>query len=82
MLSQLLFVISLILLTHILRTDNPGYESPTGETVNHLLFMDDHKLYSKIEKALDSLIKIAKTLEYKLGLRNVCDKKVENIQTR
>ena len=44
--------------------------------------MDDYKLYSKIEKALDSLIKIAKTLEYKLGLRNVCDKKVENIQTR
>ena len=52
----LLFVIAPIPLTHILRTTNPGYELRTGETINHLLFMDDIKLYSKSEKALDSLI--------------------------
>ena len=55
-LSPLLFVIALIPLTHIMRTDNPGYEFRFGETINHLLFMDDLKLYSKSEKALNSLI--------------------------
>ena len=46
-LSPLLFVISLIPLTHILRTANPGYEFRTGEMINHLLFVDNLKLYSK-----------------------------------
>ena len=55
-LSPLLFVIALIPLTYILRTANPGYEFRTGENINHLLFMDILKLYSKSEKALDSLI--------------------------
>ena len=51
--SPLLFIIALIPLTHILKTANPGYEFRTGETINHLLFMDDLKLYSKSERALD-----------------------------
>ena len=55
-LSPLLFVIALIPLTYILRTANPGYEFRTGENIDHLLFMDILKLYSKSEKALDSLI--------------------------
>ena len=41
--------------THILRKVNPGYEFRTGEMINQLLFMDDLKLYSKNENALDSL---------------------------
>ena len=57
-LSHLLFVISLITLTHILRTANPRYEFRTGEMINHLLFMDDLKLYPKSERTLDSLIQI------------------------
>ena len=35
---------------------HPGYEFQTGETINHLLILDDLKLYSKSERALDSLI--------------------------
>ena len=40
-LSQLLFDIALMPLTNILRTANPEYEFQIGETINHLLFMDD-----------------------------------------
>ena len=49
-----MFVIALIPLTYILRIANPGYEFRTGETTNHLLFMDDLTLYLKSERALDS----------------------------
>ena len=49
-LPPLLFVVALIPLTHILRTANPGYELRTGEMINHLLFMNDLKLYSKSQK--------------------------------
>ena len=56
-LSPLLFVIILIPLIHILRKTSPGYEfSNSKEKINHLLFMDDLKLYSKTEKTLDSLV--------------------------
>ena len=55
-LSPLLFVIALIPLTHILRTANSGYQFRTGQTINHLPPMDDLNLYSKSERALDSLI--------------------------
>ena len=54
-LSPLLFVIALIPLTQLLGTANPGYEFRTGETINHLLFMNDLKLYSKSGRAPDSL---------------------------
>ena len=56
-LSPLLFVIILIPLTHILRKASPGYEfASSKEKINHLLYMDNLKLYSKTEKTLDSLI--------------------------
>ena len=56
-LSPLLFVIILIPLTHILRKASPGYEfASSKEKINHLLYMDDLKLYSKTEKTFDSLI--------------------------
>ena len=56
-LSPLLFVSAMIPLTHILRKSKHGYEfSGSGEKINHLLYMDDLKLYSKNEKELDSLI--------------------------
>ena len=58
--SPLLFIIALIPLTHILKTANPGYELRTGETINHLLFLDDLKLYSKSERALDPNIQTVK----------------------
>ena len=70
--SPLLFVIALIPLTHILGTANPGYEIQTGETINHLLFMDDFTLYSKSEKALDSLIQTVRI--FSIGMQFEIDK--------
>ena len=55
-LSTFLLVIALIPLRHILRTANLGYEFRTGEAINHLLLIDKLNLYSKSERAMDSLI--------------------------
>ena len=54
-LSPLVFVLTLILLNLILRKAKAAYEfSENKEKINHLLFMDDLKLYSRSEKGLDS----------------------------
>ena len=54
-LSPLVFVLALILLNLILRKEKAAYEfSESKEKINHLLFMDDLKLYSRSEKGLDS----------------------------
>ena len=55
-LSPLMFVLALIPLILILRKTKAAYEfSGSKEKINHLLFMDDLKLYSRSEKGLDSL---------------------------
>ena len=47
-LSPLVFVLALILLSLILRKAKAAYEfSESKEKINHLLFMDDLKLYSQ-----------------------------------
>ena len=56
-LSPLLFVLPLISLTMILRKMEAGYQFGTQwSSINHLLLMDDLKLYVKDEKQLDSLV--------------------------
>ena len=56
-LSPLVFVLALISLSLILRKAKAGYEfSGSKVKINHLLFMDDLKLYSRNEKELDSLV--------------------------
>ena len=53
----LVFVLALIPLSLILRKTKAAYEfSESKEKINHLLFMDDLKLYSRNEKRLDSLL--------------------------
>ena len=74
MISPLLFVIAPIPSTHILRTTNPGHELRTGETINHLLLMDDIKLYSKSQKALDSLIQTVRIFSDNIGMQFGFDK--------
>ena len=55
--SPLLFALCLLPLTHILRDAEPGYLFVSNrQKVNHLLFMDDLKLYASNEKSLQSLI--------------------------
>ena len=50
-LSRLVFVLALIPLSLILRKVKAAYEfSESKEKINHLLFMDDLKLYSRCEK--------------------------------
>lgn len=54
-LSPLLFVIIMIPLSMILKDEAKGFMfGNAGERVNHLLFMDDLKLYSSSEKELES----------------------------
>ena len=56
-LSPLVFVLALIPLSLILRKAKQVDEfSESKEKINHLLFMDDLKLYSWSEKGLDSLV--------------------------
>ena len=52
-----MFVLALIPLSLILRKTKAAFEfSESKEKINHLLFMDDLKLYSRIEKGLDLLV--------------------------
>ena len=52
-----MFVLTLIPLSLILRKAKAAYEfSESKERINHLLFMNDLKMYSRSEKGLDSLV--------------------------
>ena len=59
-LSPLLFVIGLIPLSHILRKLNAEYQIGKGQhkKINHLIFMDDLKLYENSEKETERLTNI------------------------
>ena len=55
-LSPLVFVLALVPLSLILRKGKSAYEfSESEEKINHILFMDDLKLYTRSDKGLDSL---------------------------
>ena len=57
-LSPLLFVLCMIPLSLILRKVTAGYEFKGKRAkINHLLFMDDLKLFGKTQDQIDSLIK-------------------------
>ena len=55
-LSPLLFGVCMIPLTQILRKVKCGYTLKSGEKLNHLLFMDDLKLFAKDERETNSLL--------------------------
>ena len=56
-LSPLLFVLCMVPLTWFLRRIKAGYEWGNKEfKLNHLLFMDDLKLFAKSKNQIDSLI--------------------------
>ena len=57
-LSPLLFVLCMIPMSLVLRKVKAWYEWGKKEfSLNHLLFMDDLKLYGKSEKRIDSLVR-------------------------
>ena len=59
--ASMLFVITLIPLTLVLRRLKQGYSFGKGKPrLNHLLFMDDLKLYGSSESDIDSLVRTTK----------------------
>ena len=68
-LSPLVSVLALIPLSLILKKAKAGYEfSESKEKINHLLFMDDLKLYSRSEKGLDSLVQTVRVFSEDIGM--------------
>ena len=50
-LSPLLFIIAMMPLNHILRKCTPEYKlTKSQEKINHLMYMDDIKLFAKMKK--------------------------------
>ena len=65
-----MFVLALILLSLISRKTKAAYEfSESKEKMNHLLFMDDLKLYSPSEKGLDSLVETVRIFSEGIGMK-------------
>ena len=54
-LSPLLFIICLIPLSSLLSSNKFGFKIE-NDIINHLLYMDDLKLYGKSEKEIDALV--------------------------
>ena len=69
-LSPLLFVMALIPLTLVLRKVKAGYDlAGRRGVVNHLLFMDDLKLYGKSEKQVDTLLNTVRAFSQDIGMQ-------------
>ena len=64
----MLFVVVLIPLSIILNKTDLGYVTSRNQKLNHLLFMDDLKLYAKSERELDSLIQTVRIFSDDVGM--------------
>ena len=76
-LSLLVFILVLIPLSLILRNTRVAYEfSGSKMKINHLLFMDNLKLYShsRNEKELDSLVQKIRTFSKDVGMKSGIEK--------
>ena len=67
-LSPLLFCIALNPLSALLDKSTYGYRFKSGTTINHLLYMDDIKLYAKNEQDIDSLIHLTRVFSADIGM--------------
>ena len=68
-LSPLLFIIAMMPLNHILRKSPAGYKlSRLQEKINHLMYMDDIKLFAKNEKELKTLIHAVRIYSQDIGM--------------
>ena len=73
-LSPLLFVTSLIPVTIILRSLKQGYSLDKKTKINHLLYMDDLKLYGKSNNEIDTLIQTVRICTTDIGMKFGLDK--------
>ena len=68
-LSPLIFVICMIPLSLLLRKVKPSYEWGRKEfKLNHLLFMDDLKIFGKSDDQIDSLVQTVLTFNEDIGM--------------
>ena len=68
-LSPLLFALSMVPLLLIFRKVNASYEWRKKECkLNHLLFMDDLKLFSKSEEQVDTLLRTVQVFRIDIGM--------------
>ena len=64
-----MFVLAYIPLSLILRKVKAAYEfSESKQKINHLLFMNDLKLYSRSEKGFDSLVQTVRVFSGDIGM--------------
>ena len=64
-----MFVLALIQLGLNLRKAKAAYEFPESkQKINHILFMDDLKLYSRNEKGLNSLVQTVSVFSEDVGM--------------
>ena len=74
-LSPLLFIICLIPLSSLLSSNKFGFKIE-NDIINHLLYMDDLKLYGKSEKEIDALVNTVRIssedIDMNFGLKKVC----------
>ena len=84
-LSPLLFINAMMPLNHILRKCTAGYKlSRWQEKANHLIYMDDIKLFAKNEKEVETLIHTIRIYSQDIGMEFGIEKcallvmKVEN----
>ena len=68
-LSPLLFIIAMMPLNNIPRKCTAGYKlSRLQEKINHLMYMDDIKLFAKNEKELETLIHAIRIYNQDIGM--------------
>ena len=68
-LSPLLFVLCMILLSLLLRKTGIGYEwNRKRLKINHLLFMNDLKLFGKNQNQIDSLVNTVHVYSNDIGM--------------
>ena len=58
----------MILLTHVLRKAKARYTLGGREKINHLLFMDDLKLYGKSENEIKGLVSIVEVFSQDIDM--------------
>ena len=68
-LPPLLFIFEMMSLNHILGKCTTRYKlSKSQEKINHLIYMDDIKLFAKNEKELETLIDTVRMYSQDLGM--------------
>ena len=72
-LSPLLFCIALIPLTNELNDTKHGYSMPSGK-INHLIYMDDLKLFARDDRELEGLLRTVKNFSDDIGMEFGLDK--------